>query len=225
MKKAFTLAEVLITLTIIGVIAALTIPNLMLKYERHVYSVKIKKFVALLANNISYVMKENGCTDLECTVKSNDVYGFNKRQAVLKLFFKEVKENDKSCSYNVTDVKYLDGTKPTSVCAFGGCIDHATSACVDGKIGITQANENFVGGYGWYCDGAHPKATCAKLLVFLDGKSKKPVAGKNVFAVPINADGGIQSSSTKITKEEAKKDPQKALFYLRQNNWQMDYLD
>ena len=33
-KICFTLAEVLITLTIIGVIAALTIPNLMQKYEK-----------------------------------------------------------------------------------------------------------------------------------------------------------------------------------------------
>ena len=34
-KIAFTLAEVLITLTIIGVIAALTIPTLMQKWSDH----------------------------------------------------------------------------------------------------------------------------------------------------------------------------------------------
>ena len=33
-SRGFTLAEVLITLTIIGVIAALTIPTLMRKYEK-----------------------------------------------------------------------------------------------------------------------------------------------------------------------------------------------
>ena len=36
-RRAFTLAEVLITLTIIGVIAALTISNLYSKYQKHVW--------------------------------------------------------------------------------------------------------------------------------------------------------------------------------------------
>ena len=34
MKKAFTLAEVLITLGIIGIVAAMTIPNLMNNYTQ-----------------------------------------------------------------------------------------------------------------------------------------------------------------------------------------------
>ena len=36
-KSAFTLAETLITLTIIGVVAALTIPNLISSYQKHTY--------------------------------------------------------------------------------------------------------------------------------------------------------------------------------------------
>ena len=51
-KKAFTLAEVLITLTIIGVIAAITIPNLMQKYTKHQYVVGLKKAYSELSNAI-----------------------------------------------------------------------------------------------------------------------------------------------------------------------------
>ena len=43
MKKAFTLAEVLITLGIIGVVAALTLPNIVRYYKRKESSVRIKK--------------------------------------------------------------------------------------------------------------------------------------------------------------------------------------
>ena len=60
MKKfGFTLAEVLITLAIIGIVAALTVPALIQSYEKKVTSTKIKKFnsiitEAILLNNNEY---------------------------------------------------------------------------------------------------------------------------------------------------------------------------
>ncbi len=45
-KKGFTLAEILITLGIIGIVAAMTIPTLISNYKKKEYSTKIKKFIA-----------------------------------------------------------------------------------------------------------------------------------------------------------------------------------
>ena len=59
-KQAFTLAEVLITLTIVGVIAALTIPNLLQKYQEQATVKKVQKFYSNLSNAYSLAMKENG---------------------------------------------------------------------------------------------------------------------------------------------------------------------
>ena len=59
-KKAFTLAEVLITLTIIGVIAALTIPNLMQSYKKHQVEVGVKEAYSILSNAIKMSEAENG---------------------------------------------------------------------------------------------------------------------------------------------------------------------
>ena len=60
MKKAFTLAEVLITLTILGVIAALTIPNLMKNWEdQHTVSA-VKEAYSILNNAIKMAVLENG---------------------------------------------------------------------------------------------------------------------------------------------------------------------
>ena len=62
MKKAFTLAEVLITLTIIGVIAALTIPNLIQSYKKHQVEVGVKEAYSILSNAIKMSETENGST-------------------------------------------------------------------------------------------------------------------------------------------------------------------
>ncbi len=47
-KSGFTLAEVLITLAIIGVVAAITLPNLVTSYQYTALGVKLSKFMASL---------------------------------------------------------------------------------------------------------------------------------------------------------------------------------
>ena len=48
MKKAFTLAEVLITLMIIGIVAALTIPSVISNYQQQEFKTGLKKAVSVL---------------------------------------------------------------------------------------------------------------------------------------------------------------------------------
>lgn len=47
-NKAFTLAEVLITLGIIGVVAAITIPNLISNYQKRVVETNLKETYSIL---------------------------------------------------------------------------------------------------------------------------------------------------------------------------------
>ena len=54
MKKAFTLAEVLITLGIIGIVAAMTMPALMAKFNERVWLTRFKQTYSILTN--AYVM-------------------------------------------------------------------------------------------------------------------------------------------------------------------------
>ena len=49
MKKGFTLAEVLITLGIIGIVAALTIPNLIGNYEKYITVVQLKRAYSIIS--------------------------------------------------------------------------------------------------------------------------------------------------------------------------------
>ncbi len=49
-KSAFTLAEVLITLGVIGIVAAMTLPMLIASYNKQECSVRLKKFYSTLSN-------------------------------------------------------------------------------------------------------------------------------------------------------------------------------
>lgn len=59
-KAAFTLAEVLITLGIIGVVAALTIPGLLTNIQHRDYTVKLKKFYSTMKQATMLAEEEFG---------------------------------------------------------------------------------------------------------------------------------------------------------------------
>ena len=96
-KFAFTLAEVLITLTIIGVIAALTIPNLMQKYQEHATVNKVKKFYSTLTRSYTQAIKENGMPDDEWGLTGTDEASAKK---VYEILFKPYFKIAKDCGTN-----------------------------------------------------------------------------------------------------------------------------
>lgn len=58
--KGFTLAEVLITLGIIGIIAAMTIPTLIQSYKKKEATTRLKKFNSIMAQAVMMSENENG---------------------------------------------------------------------------------------------------------------------------------------------------------------------
>ncbi len=73
MKKnsAFTLAEVLITLGIIGIVAAMTLPSLIAKYQDKVLINQAKKSYSMILNAMNMAKAESGLSDYS-GVFSND---------------------------------------------------------------------------------------------------------------------------------------------------------
>lgn len=74
-KAAFTLAEVLITLAIIGVAAALTIPSIVQSYKERQYVSQLKKAYSVLQNAFQMAIAEHGTLDqwgLSKTVTGTD---------------------------------------------------------------------------------------------------------------------------------------------------------
>ena len=93
-KSAFTLAEVLITLGIIGVVAAVTLPTLVANYQKTVWVNQLKKTYSTLNEGFKQIVANEGCTTLECAGLSgtgNDT-GFDFSNANTKdKFVKEFK--------------------------------------------------------------------------------------------------------------------------------------
>lgn len=59
-SKAFTLAEVIITIGIIGIVAAMTIPSLVTKYREKATVTKVKEMVSIISQAILMVEPEYG---------------------------------------------------------------------------------------------------------------------------------------------------------------------
>ena len=111
-KKGFTLAEVLITLGIIGIVAAMTIPNLMLKIEGKRTATKLRAFQSIMSQAIR--MSEDEYGDIGS-------WGLGWNEASVKLMAERLKpfmkiavdcgtSDTKGLCVPVSQYKHLDGS-------------------------------------------------------------------------------------------------------------------
>lgn len=73
-RWAFTLAEVLITLGVIGVVAALTMPSLIANYKKQVYVTQLKKSISTIEQGLQKLMAADDVTSL--SLLSKPVFGY-----------------------------------------------------------------------------------------------------------------------------------------------------
>lgn len=66
-KNAFTFAEVMITIAIIGVVAALTMPSIVKHYHEKEYVTQLQKSVSQFEQAMQIIMFRHECTDIICT--------------------------------------------------------------------------------------------------------------------------------------------------------------
>jgi prepilin-type N-terminal cleavage/methylation domain-containing protein len=136
MRKAVTLAEVLITLGIIGVVAALTIPALVAGYKKQVVVVRLQKLYTVMNQAINMSIAENGdyltwCRTYFATADEAKEYFEEYIGKYLKTLKIENIDNrrifvnfpDGSClaiSKNMVDTNFF----PDSICYKPGAIDY-----------------------------------------------------------------------------------------------------
>lgn len=106
---AFTLAEVLITLGIIGVVAALTLPNLVANYKKQVLVTQLKAEVNIIENSFRKILANEGVDNLNNTPLFNEL-GFDKDYYISQTGFSEI-PNDSEMAF-VKEVRKKNRSNP-----------------------------------------------------------------------------------------------------------------
>ena len=132
-RRAFTLSEVLITLGIIGVVAAITLPTLVAKYQEFVFRTKWKSEYSKIANAFIMTRNEFEIPDSgEMFSSKEELHSIlremrSKLNVKTKIYTKEC-GNGADCSYGggyLDTYKTLRGTKMNPN-TFGGYYDTLT---------------------------------------------------------------------------------------------------
>lgn len=109
--NAFTLAEVLITLGIIGIVCALTIPTLVTKFKRQTAEAKLKKFYSIMNQAVGMAVAEYGEIEIEDKDKvdyDNSEYISNWMKQYITKYLKTLKSEKQDNKYY--EVAFNDGS-------------------------------------------------------------------------------------------------------------------
>ncbi len=174
--NAFTLAEVLITLAIIGIVAALTIPSLIAKYEKKVTVSRIQKDIAVLEQALRMSEAENGemaTWTLPETSHTENTKFFAEKYLLPYLKTQKVSiPVSEECWANTKTISGKEAINYTIGNAFG--LSTACATLVNGSNIYFWANDPTK-------DVPH-----AQIWVDINGKKAPNMLGKDVFGFLIN---------------------------------------
>ena len=191
-KLAFTLAETLIVMGIIGVVAALTLPNLNSSTGDREKVAKVKKIYQNLTDAFGRAQAVYGPID-EWFIKDNDTVAKNRFAERMLDYFKVSKNCDDKNTISCTSEKIhklLDGSD-----AFDDTSNQKSVLLADGA-GLTFSISSKECNYG---SGFDEENICGIILVDVDGASGANVFGKDTFTFWVKKDGiypaGYQESN------------------------------
>ncbi len=221
----FTLAEVLITLGIIGVVAAMTMPTLITKHQKQVYANQLKTNVSIISQAIYKYMADQGVDNLNLTPM---VDGADELKEFFEDYVKVVNdcngryylEGEHSCF--AKSYKYYDGSHaPTNQEAYS-CgvvlnLVNGASVCADVQQGASDdgdtTNNGVVG------DNA-----VLSVEIDINGNKGPNVIAKDLFTFSVLANGKIVDPKwEELNDLDLGSVYTGALGYLMSNGWMMDY--
>lgn len=194
MKKGFTLAEVLVTMGIVGLISVLTIPAIMKDYKNRVLVSSLEKTYSQLSDATKAIMAEEMAESLYKTrlATNNRKCGTDDAEGpcyFLTKYFKTTKVGCGTKAFSSDNVclgdiyQNLDGTLKTKinnsdkdgqyevVTTFGYCVQTTNGATICG--GYNSAN-----GIPTY-------------IIDTNGPAEPNIAGRDLFTFDLQADGTV----------------------------------
>ena len=184
--KGFTLAEVLITLVIVGVIATMTIPTLMNKTNKQEYVVGLKKAYSTLAQVTNKIIAENGnpkCSIGGWACTNADIYNMYKK------YLTKTKECATTNACSTDKYALLVGGKK----AFHN--NETSLVTADGM------RFNFIG-VNTNCEGvdAGNENGCFWIRVDVNGNKKPNIIGRDAFQLVVKETGLVPAGCDAETR-------------------------
>ena len=191
-KRAFTLAEILITLGIIGVVSALTIPTLVKRNTNETHVEQLKKVYATLSEAAETAMQENNVNDLSET-ELGDKTGNNGPKNFLNKYFKVSIDCDTKMTPCFADTyKGMDGN-PNTLLGENYNWGYSNSVSLaDGTAICLQARMDTRSEWGW--DANSDYHTYVSVFVDVNGPKGPNIFGRDFFTFYLFSDGKIGES-------------------------------
>ena len=184
--QAMTLAEVLITLGIIGVVAAITLPTLINNYQNTQYVTSLKKGYTEFNEVLKEMSADAGCVnDLQCSglFDTGTTYTTLGDEFVKHIkIVKNCKTNAGQGCWSANTNYYYDGTSTTNYTF--DTDGYYTFITADGmSVGVQNyANNCTQGGTGWTTgELGYMSKVCGVVLFDVNGLKKPNNWGRDVF--------------------------------------------
>lgn len=194
-KKAFTLAETLITLGIIGVVAALTLPTVIQKYKEKQTVTQLKKIYSALSQSYLYAINQYGQPNEWTTEKTPEQ---------IDLFFDNLTSNMKilkKCNAS-TEGCWAEHSALVGEAYNSTAFNHSKLITEDGTAITFYLNSPECQYLAWRADIKDHKITniCGGVQVDINGYKNPNKFGKDTFIffatqTGIVAAGGINDES------------------------------
>lgn len=195
-KKALTAGELLITITIIGVIAVLVIPGLLNSYHNNLYSTKIKNIYGTIMTSI-----ERSCTDKNVSY----FYQVTNQESELKKYLqvKNVPTTDTVSKYFASDYQAI------------GTASSTDPVSLYDKFFVLKSGE----AVSISCDRDESKCS---FIVDINSTEEPNIGGRDIFSFSIDTTTNSLLTADKSTCTTSKSGVG-CLEYLIDNNWKMNY--
>lgn len=199
-KKGFTLPEVLITVVVIGIVAAMTIPTLVENYHYKTYSTKIKKSVYEFSSAVDMFITEEGKTSLSSTSMfvndGLDKFMTNKFNVI------------KTCSNSP------NGCFAASYTSINGSGNNGSFSC---SKSYTLADGSAV------CLTVGNNKKEATLYIDINGTEPPNMGGRDMFSFKIDDKGAVNDSAVNESTCKGSSTGDSCFSLLRDRGFVMDY--
>jgi len=202
MKKAFTLSEVLITLGVIGVVSALTIPSLIQNYQKHLFVSQLKKSYAEMTEAFATYL-----TDTQTpTIRINRFDAQN--------FFQTYLKTSKICDSSNWD-ECINSSVYTRINGTGINLLSVGTVCAvlkSGSVACIYPND-------LQARAQYPLA----LNIDTNGKQDPNIGGRDYFRFNVTPSGEIVSYTTQDVHHTDAPNEMNAFSRILRDGWEMNY--